>query len=57
MSPTEMAGLSLVRSMALLRAWWGSAKNRGFIPEFVLDVDVLLATDGGATTAISAKES
>ena len=52
-----MAGLSLVRSMALLRAWWGSAKNRGFIPEFVLDVDVLLATDGGATTAISAKES
>ena len=38
-------------------AWWGSAKNRGFIPEFVLDVDVLLATDGGATTAISAKES
>jgi len=38
-------------------AWWGSAKNRGFIPEFVLDVDVLLATNGGATTAISAKES
>ena len=38
-------------------AWWGSAKNRGFIPEFVLDVDVLLATDGGATTAISAKEN
>jgi hypothetical protein len=24
-------------------AWWGSAKNAGFIPEFVADVDAVIA--------------
>ncbi len=29
------------------RAWWASAKRSGFIPNFVEDVDVLLAKAGG----------
>jgi hypothetical protein len=28
-------------------AWWRNAKNAGFIPEFVADVDVVLAKDSG----------
>jgi len=31
--------------------WWRSAKYRGFIPEFVLDVDAALAKDSGASVA------
>jgi len=30
------------------RAWWDSAKHRGFYPPFVGDVDALLAKAGGA---------
>jgi len=29
------------------RAWWDSARHRGFYPPFVADVDTLLATAGG----------
>src|SRR5439155_5918010 len=29
-------------------AWWGSAKQTGFIPAFVADVDAVLAKDSGA---------
>jgi hypothetical protein len=28
-------------------AWWNGAKSVGFIPEFVADVDALLAKGGG----------
>jgi len=36
-------------------AWWRGAKNTGFIPGFVLDVDVLLAKDGGVSVIANLK--
>jgi hypothetical protein len=34
-------------------AWWHTAKQTGFIPGFVVDVDALLAKDGGASVPVS----
>ena len=36
--------------------WWRSAKHTGFIPEFVLDVDALLAKNSGASVAVSPRK-
>jgi hypothetical protein len=33
--------------------WWRSAKRTGFIPGFVLDVDALLAKNGGASVVMN----
>jgi hypothetical protein len=33
--------------------WWRSAKHRGFIPGFVLDVDALLGKDSGASVVVN----
>src|SRR4029077_17680693 len=33
--------------------WWRSAKNVGFIPAFVVDVDALLAKESGASSVVS----
>ena len=34
-------------------AWWRSAKQTGFIPAFVADVDAVLAKDGGASVVVN----
>ena len=34
-------------------AWWQSAKHAGFIPEFVLDVDSVLAKNSGASVVVN----
>ena len=34
-------------------AWWRSAKGSGFIPEFVADVDAVLAKDNGASVVVA----
>src|SRR6202521_1861722 len=33
-------------------AWWRSAKHTGFIPEFVADLDTVLAKDNGASVVV-----
>jgi len=33
-------------------AWWRNAKHTGFIPEFVADVDAVLAKDKGASVVV-----
>ena len=38
-----------VLSTARGGTWWHSAKHKGFIPAFVLDVDAVLAGNGGAS--------
>ena len=38
-------------------AWWRSAKNTGFIPDFVADVDAMLAKDTGVTVVDTASPS
>jgi len=37
-------------------AWWGSAKQTGFIPAFVADVDAVLAKDSGAFVVGNARK-
>src|SRR5437870_7631805 len=37
-------------------AWWRSAKETGFIPAFVADVDAVLAKDSGASVAVNARK-
>ena len=41
------AGVTLCDLLRTARGgtWWASTKNKGFIPEFVADVDALLAKD------------
>jgi hypothetical protein len=34
-------------------AWWHSAKQTGFIPAFVADVDAVLAKDSGASVVVN----
>ena len=36
-------------------AWWHSAKDVGFIPRFVVDVDALLARHSGASVVLNEK--
>jgi len=36
--------------------WWRSAKQIGFPPGFVLDVDAVLARNGGASVAVNRKK-
>jgi hypothetical protein len=33
-------------------SWWRKAKHIGFHPEFVLDVDAVLAKNGGASVVV-----
>src|ERR1700730_5687485 len=40
-------------STARGEAWWRSAKHTGFIPGFVLDVDAVLAKNGGASAVVN----
>src|SRR6266481_9677606 len=34
-------------------AWWSSAKHKGLIPAFILDVDALLARDSGTAAVVN----
>jgi hypothetical protein len=45
---------SLLRT-ARGEAWWHSAKDVGFIPRFVVDVDALLARHSGASVVLNEK--
>jgi len=45
---------SLLRT-ARGEAWWHSAKDVGFIPRFVVDVDALLARHSGASVVLNQK--
>lgn len=36
--------------------WWRSAKHTGFIPGFVVDVDTVIAKNGGASVVVNADE-
>ncbi len=45
---------SLLRT-ARGEAWWRSAKDVGFIPRFVVDVDTLLARHSGASVVLDEK--
>ncbi len=45
---------SLLRT-ARGEAWWRSAKDVGFIPRFVVDVDALLARHSGASVVLNQK--
>ncbi len=45
---------SLLRT-ARGEAWWRSAKDVGFIPRFVVDVDALLARHSGASVVLNEK--
>src|SRR5947199_3141988 len=47
---------SLLRT-ARGEAWWHSAKDVGFIPRFVVDVDALLARHSRASVVLTAKDS
>ncbi len=36
-------------------AWWNSAKHKGFIPAFIMDVDAMLARDSRASVVVNEK--
>jgi hypothetical protein len=54
----ELTAGPLLRSLLKTprrEAWWSSAKHKGFIPAFILDVDALLAADSRASVVVNEK--